>query len=146
MWHRIVIVASGTRIFPVSTYYIDGVRVIGEVRKSRFDNYSSPLRDAIVLFSDIEGRTGNVFINSFAVFDFPLTKEEVSVLGRPSADGIPYLIATDQPRASAQERRENVHVRSMEKYYSIIANETSSGASLFIAISEDGTLGEWQRT
>ncbi len=98
-WHRIVFVNDTARCNGNGKVYVDGVQIYsGPIPDSTDVKYSlysttdgSPDPDTeayFFVFSDVEGRTSDAYVNSFFFVDRTLSDAELVALGGPSAAGI----------------------------------------------------------
>jgi hypothetical protein len=98
-WHRIVFVNDTARCNGNGKVYVDGVQVYSgpipdstDVKYSLYsttDGAPDPDTEAyFFVFSDVEGRTSDAYVNSFFFVDRTLSDAELVALGGPSAAGI----------------------------------------------------------
>jgi hypothetical protein len=99
-WHRIVFVNDTARCNGNGKVYVDGVQIYSgpipdstDVKYSLYsttDGSPSPIDDEafFFIFSDVEGRTADAYVNSFYFVDRALSDAELVALGGPSAAGI----------------------------------------------------------
>ncbi len=97
-WHRLAVVVDLTRpdggemrTFidgdPVGSIPLDGI-------DNRWSIYSTLPSLGTLLFSDDNGETAPLFVNSIQIRNYAMTDQDVAALGGPSAQGIPDQIAT----------------------------------------------------
>ncbi len=99
-WHRIVFVNDTARCTSNGKVFVDGVQVfIGSIPDTTDVKYSlfsttdgdpTPLDNEayFFVFSDVQGRTSDAYVNSFFFVDRALSNAELVALGGPSAAGI----------------------------------------------------------
>lgn len=103
-WHRIVFVADGTQSLPYTACYIDGTRALGDLKQGFFDGYHVLEQESVFPLASSLSLTGNAYINSFAIYEEPLTADQIALLGSPTADGLPMYLGLDQPSPDHAER------------------------------------------
>lgn len=92
-WHRVILsfdLASGTY-----DKYVDGAFHSTQANAG-LDGRQS-LKETLWLFNDNDGENGEIYLNSLAIYDRPISPDEARAFGRAQASGIPRNIPEPQP-------------------------------------------------
>ena len=107
-WTRAALVSSSDGNAQIFTYYLGGEQV-GSLEVVGKTNSRFALDERIQFFCDGQEHTSEFLVNSLALYDVPLTAEEVHAIGGYSAAGIPASItpaaALPSPQSISPEAR-----------------------------------------
>ncbi|WP_018388915.1 cadherin-like domain-containing protein [Ancylobacter sp. FA202] len=85
-WQRVVFKIEDTGDEVIISKYIDGVKV--GTQSMDDDRYTIDLSKGVLLFTDEDGETSNLYVSHFLFTDKLYTDQEIAALGGVKADGI----------------------------------------------------------
>ncbi|MGK0190049.1 MAG: serine/threonine protein kinase [Verrucomicrobiales bacterium] len=124
-WYRIAIVSTDNGRAQLYSIFVNGTRWgIPWVKGYHSAGYA--FCDEILLFCEGDQRTGSGYINSFALYDVPLTDGEIRSLGTLTPDGLPdTLVPVRLPALAgglmANDRIALVDTRPLDMFGSAVA-------------------------
>lgn len=77
LWHRLVIARDRTLYY----YYLDGIKMNNNIINVTIDDSRSLSPEGVLLFADNDGEDNDIDISTIAIWNRPLSEQEVSVLG-----------------------------------------------------------------
>ena len=90
-WHRIAIVVDLANNLQIRKY-IDGVEVGAQMADELDGRWALEPGYQAVLFTDNDGDTAVGYVNSIQLHDTALSKEQIALLGGPTAEGLPTVL------------------------------------------------------
>ena len=139
-WYRLAIAADLSADPPQFVKYVNGRRHSNQGDRGVIGGLDGrqTMRPLVVLFGDNDGERTATYVNSIQVRDYPMSPEELALLGAASADGIPST-------ASETQEPDPISITTISAEAGVVTLSWEGGTGPFqLQKREDISAGNWE--